>query len=704
MIARARDRQFRRREAELLAENAALVAMSERLTTLLAYAGDAVVIVSDRGSMLWTSPSFTRLLGWDEPISRLDAPQLVHPADSARAYAAVRDIRENRASTARLDVRLRHRDGRYLLTELVISDHRDDPAIAGLVITFRDVTENRRAVGELTDEVNRYRFLAENASEVLIMASAERVISYASATASVVLERAPSDLIGVSVASLVHADDRAVVDAAMTHAQWTLDVSQVDVRVLRPAGGDHRWVHLVARCVQDHCGEPQYHVSLNDISARRDAESAMAASEQRFRSLAAQTRELVTMIDMRGTITYISPSVEQVLGHDPRAVVGQRVGDYIHPDEYVDLMHRIVDPTSTAAIRHRTIHIDGSYRWLETLAQVLTDPNDGRRSVLLSSRDITDRLQLEHRLDRERGMLAAILDSVHAGVVAVDRNGVILDANQAFCRLLNTPFATGTTMLDYVSTHDLLDEEGRSVPVSERPLEVALAGRSMSDRLFVVVQSSGRRHEMVANATALIDDEGQIDGAVLTYEDVTALRHAQDELRRLATLDPLTGLPNRRRLLVHLAAAMQRHVRSPGRLAVLFVDLDGFKPVNDNLGHDMGDELLRQVAERMMAMARPSDLVARYGGDEFVVVAEDIAGRADALALARRIEHALSQPFELGGTSGMGVTRIATAHIGASAGVTLATNAASIDELLALADQAMYERKKERNEQPAPVG
>lgn len=688
VVAAVRVRGQRRRSAELVVRNATLALVEQRLTTLLAHADDAIVIVSDHGSMLWTSPSFTRLLGWEGPINRLDAPQIIHPDDAPAIYDAVRAMREGRRQSATLEVRLRHRDGHYLLTRQIFDDCRSDPAIAGIVVTFRDLTGHRRQIDELTDEVHRYRFLAENASEVLMMTSSSRMVTYASAAAQEVLGRTPAELVGVVVLDLVHPDDRALVEAAMTHAEWTGDVSSVDVQVVRPAPDGSRWVHFAARCVLSHTGEVQYHVSLNDVSARRDAETAMAASEQRFRGLASQTRELVTMIDMKGVITYVSPSVHEVLGHDHLQVVGQCVTFYMDRDEFDDLAHRILDQTTSEALRHRAVHADGSFRWLESLAQVLTGPNGDARSVLLSSRDITDRLDLEQRLDRERGMLAAILDSVHAGVVAVDREGRILDANQAFCRLLGTPFATGRLMLDYVATHELLDEHGVSVPVEDRPLEVALSGRSMVDRLFVVSGAHGR-YEVVANATALVGEDGRIDGAVLTYEDVTALRGAQEELRRLATLDPLTGLPNRRHLVEHLADAMRRYARAPQRLAVLFLDLDGFKPVNDTMGHEIGDELLRQAASRIAAVARPGDLVARYGGDEFVVVAENVARRDDAETLARRIERVLALPFDLAG---------AAVRIGCSVGVTLAIDATSADELMARADQAMYERKKARKQ------
>lgn len=175
--------------------------------------------------------------------------------------------------------------------------------------------------------------------------------------------------------------------------------------------------------------------------------------------------------------------------------------------------------------------------------------------------------------------------------------------------------------------------------------------------------------------------------AALTSHLIAQLESANARLSDLSQHDELTGLYNRRYVMARLSDELARLVRQPSSLTVAMVDLDGFKRVNDEVGHDAGDEVLKAVAQALLAATRKADVVARYGGDEFVVVAENVDDRSDAVALGRRIESVLALPFDLAGH---------TTRIGCSVGVTLAIEALSIDDLLDRADQAMYERKKQR--------
>ncbi len=155
-------------------------------------------------------------------------------------------------------------------------------------------------------------------------------------------------------------------------------------------------------------------------------------------------------------------------------------------------------------------------------------------------------------------------------------------------------------------------------------------------------------------------EDGTITGAVTVMHDITALKRAEQELEQLARRDPLTSLPNRRHFREALDSSIARNHRRPGTFAVLFCDLDGFKTINDTLGHETGDELLTAVADRLRGHTRTGDLIARIGGDEFVVLAEPLARLDDAHDLARRLQAALQAPFHL---------LTGTVHIGASFGV-----------------------------------
>ncbi|MFM2071449.1 MAG: hypothetical protein RLZZ623_1712 [Actinomycetota bacterium] len=544
-----------------------------------------------------------------------------------------------------------------------------------------------KRVDSHTKETDLHRFLVDHVSDVLIAAGLDGVVHCASESAASVFGVAPVALVGTSVLDLVHADDRSQTEGAVTHAQWSSDAATAEVRVSNQSSGEQLDMSMTIRMVVAAGAPSLLHVTFADRTAQRRTEMALRSSERRFRGLTSQTSELVVDVDLTGTITYVSSSSIAVLGHRDVDAVGRAITEFIHPDDFPDLLRLFLGQGSADPQRHRAIHADGSYRWLETLAQILTDDDGERSSVLLSSRDITDRLELERVLERERQLLTAIIDNVHAGVIAVDADGIILCANTALCHIFGTDFERGARIVDYSDTHQLLDSYGDPVDIADRPLEIVLGGGSVTDRMFVVGSSDGRRYEVVANAAPIHGRDGDTTAAVLTYEDVTALRSAQEELRRLATVDTLTDLPNRRHLVTHLEDAMRRNVRTPERLAVLFADLDRFKAVNDDYGHEAGDELLRASGRRLRQWLRGSDLLARYGGDEFVVVLEGDDARSDAVKVAERLEHEMSRPFAL---------ICGSVTIGSSVGIAYVEPTDTIALVLAKADSAMYQRKTER--------
>ncbi len=415
---------------------------------------------------------------------------------------------------------------------------------------------------------------------------------------------------------------------------------------------------------------------------------AAAADRKLERVLAENAQDLVTMLDRDGRFTYVSPSVSAILGRDPAGMIGQRFGDVLEAvpggatgDRGPDGERRALEPQ-----RHRARHADGSVRWLETLSHRVDDDRAIGSVTLYSSRDITERVRLEETLVAERRMLGDTLANIHAGILSVDLDGVVIDANAELSAMVGFQPQPGERIDEVEARYTMVGADGTEL--AGHLLGRALAGETVKQLAATVVGEGGVRREVLANAGPLVGADGQRNGAVLTLHDVSELRAAESELRSLATVDALTGLPNRRALVTALADALHRNTDTPERLALLFLDLDGFKSVNDTFGHDVGDQVLALVGTRLAGCMRGGDVVARLGGDEFVVVVERLTDPRDLRPLVERIEGALSTPFEL---------PEATVTIGASVGVASGADASTAAELLALADRAMYTRKRERH-------
>lgn len=290
----------------------------------------------------------------------------------------------------------------------------------------------------------------------------------------------------------------------------------------------------------------------------------------------------------------------------------------------------------------------------------------------------------EHRR-RERLMHLAFAQSPVPMARLAWRDGAageVLDANQSLAWLLGVPEESlrGHPLDSYVHP----DERGHPL-VPPAALSDTLAPRRRESRL---VRADGEPIWAAVTAT-VVEPTGEDDPgdafALIVLEDITARRHAEHALTHQALHDPLTGLPNRSALQDRLTSALSRLWRARSYLAVLFCDLDGFKHLNDSLGHRAGDQMLVSVAERLRNVARPSDTIARLGGDEFVLVCEELSSPAEAMEIGERIRDSMRSPFVIDGREyGMTV----------SVGVTTTTDAAAkAEDLLRRADLAMYKAK-----------
>lgn len=290
-------------------------------------------------------------------------------------------------------------------------------------------------------------------------------------------------------------------------------------------------------------------------------------------------------------------------------------------------------------------------------------------------------------LSQSENSVRSILHSINDGVVVISRDGLVISMNPAARTILGIGGRTWPDAEWCQTFGSYSAEDGKLLTHADQPLARALDGAKFS-AVDVMHKSEHDGPDLILSVSGqgLIGEDGALIGAVLSFRDATERHRQSAELARLSSFDSLTGLANRRLLESHLEKALGRSRRTNRTLSVLFIDLDRFKSVNDTLGHDVGDALLIEVSNRLSEELRVGDFVSRWGGDEFVVVLENLSSAKDAAAVAQKLTLALSEKYSLRGTE---------LYVTPSIGIAqFPTCGEDVQQLIKAADSAMYQAKK----------
>jgi diguanylate cyclase (GGDEF)-like protein/PAS domain S-box-containing protein len=353
-----------------------------------------------------------------------------------------------------------------------------------------------------------------------------------------------------------------------------------------------------------------------------------------------------------------------------------------HPDDLDDYLrmldeHHALVPGQQLSRRVRLRTGDGSFRWYHHNVVGLSFDARGVIETLGTLNDVTTVVHAANRLQASERRFRELFHRSPAGTVVIDDDGVVIEANDAMGELLGVP---ASRLIGSIYDRFVHPEERAEVATRRRTMAGSHQAATQVQRRLVHADGSVRWVQVLITRI----QEGDRYVTLLAFDDVTAERAAKERLEHAALHDSLTGLPNRRLLGDRLEQALQSSRRSGVLTAVLFLDLDRVKRINDTFGHAAGDRALEVIGGRLSAQVRGTDTVARVGGDEFVVVCQDVDDPDQVVALADRLLAAIAEPMEV---SGQGVV------LTASIGLATSTGDASPDELLGAADLAMYEAK-----------
>jgi diguanylate cyclase (GGDEF)-like protein/PAS domain S-box-containing protein len=533
----------------------------------------------------------------------------------------------------------------------------------------------------------------QNSSEVVTIVDLDGTLRFASPAFERVLGYDPKHVVGtMNVLDHVHLDDlpHVLEETEKAVAEGGVVTNKAEYR-FRHRDGSWRWMESTGTYLLDDPTVGGVVVASRDITERKETEEALRDAEERYRALVEQI-PAVTYID-RATDgpdepLYTSPQIEGMLGYAPEEWLGGRLWpERLHPDDKERVLS--ADERFEAgkeerfSEEYRLVAKDGRVVWVREEAVTIRgeagEPLYWQGVIF----DITERVRAEERLAESEQRFRSAFEDAGIGMTIATPDGRYLKANKAFCGMVGyaEDELLGMTFRDITHSDDLEEDLklGRGV----------LAGE---DRSYSMEKRYARKDGSVVwvhlTVSVVRGSSGEPLYSIAQAQDITGRKRMEERLKRRALRDALTGLPNRKLFVDRLRHALERTRRRKDRkVAVLFMDLDGFKVVNDSLGHEAGDLLLTVVAQRLRRHLRPEDTLARFGGDEFVVLLDEVSGPVDAVRVAERITEEFGRPFVLGGRS-----LFASASVGIALGD---ARTKTPDDLMRDADTAMYRAKDE---------
>ncbi|MCH1627646.1 PAS domain S-box protein [Fredinandcohnia quinoae] len=530
-----------------------MIQVKEELELVWNYSTEVIFMLGYDGSIIKVNPAFNEMFGWEmEEITGRNLSTIYLQSQAYQLEEFLTRLREDR-ETLNFETRRKRRDG--MIIDVMASYRPIKKGNIIAVATYKEITEIKQVMKELKESEERYRRVLESSPEALVVLT-EGIVRYINQAGLDLLKaKSSSQVIGRSALDFVHSSNRNQVIKRMSEAANQERNGDIVVHKYVSLTGDTIYAETTSAPIIEQ-GQASLVLMFRDVTTKRRAEKALRESEERFRIIAEHSMDIIKILNSKGKVIYVSPSIEGVLGYPVRNVIGKSYLEMIHPDDI-----------NKASKKFNTMLVTREY-------------------------------------------FEAELRRVH--------------------------------------------QDGHSVWLH-------------SD--FIPV----------------IDSDGEIEKIVVISEDVTEKRRKENELAKMAFYDHLTGLPNRRLFEDRLKQAMFTTDRTGRLTALMVLDCDKFKQINDTLGHDIGDEVIKEFAVRVRSSLRKMDTLSRVGGDEFTIVLPELRSEEEIEEVSKRILKVTEEPIHIHGNE---------LQITTSIGISFyPTHAKNIERLFKEADQNLYKSK-----------
>lgn len=704
-------------QLELRRKNLELEPMRDRLELILDAAGVGVYGIDNDGLVTFTNPAAARMLGYEihelmgKPIHALihhsHEDGTSYPMSECPVYATLTGGAIHEID----DEVFWRKDGtsfyvKYTSTPLLRGNEQ-----LGAVVTFQNISEQKKTQELLRKSEQHYRLITETATDAIITIDADSHVLFANHAVERIFGYTVAEVQGQNLTMLMPAFMRHQHENSLKHylsseeRHPTLDGIELT--------GLHRDGHEVPLNVSfresTHGGTSHFTGIIRDATERKRHETALRNSEERYRCLYDQNPSIYFTVDIHGITLSVNEFGASRLGYRVDELVGRRGLMVVHEDDHA-LAHEqfVACVNNRSRVAHLEVRMrrrDGTVFWVKETVRLVHGVDD-QPVVLIVCQDITDRKMVQDALElqtqelqrskaaqeKQTRILQSILDSMGDGVIVADEEGKLLFINPAAEKIIglnSAEVAPDETVEQFCTYLPAILTPGSE---NDIPLVRAIRGEEF-DAAEVLIRHAKTPKPAWLSVTGrpLKDSDGVARGGVVVFHDSTEQKQAEQRLNHLANYDALTGLPNRTLFFDRLGQSLARAHWQERLLAVLFIDLDRFKGVNDMFGHSLGDLLLLAVAERLTDCVRAGDTVARLGGDEFALILAEVATEDDVFRVVQKIQDTLRVPFRI---------EKHDIFITSSIGISMFPSDGDCpDLLLKNADTAMYRAKDEGKNQ-----
>lgn len=505
-----------------------------------------------------------------------------------------------------------------------------------------DITERKKAETALKKSEERYRELVENAKDIIYVHDLQGNFLSINKAVKSVSGYTPKEVLKMNVKDVVVAEDLVMVQERIAAKLANGKRATYEARY-RSKSGKLLTLEINSRLILKDGVPVAIQGVARNVTERVRHQEALRESEEKFRELFENANDIIYVHDLKGNFTSINRAIENVFGYTREQILKMTVGDLLRPEDipYMrSIFKSILADDSKGPYEARYINKNGQPIWLEVNSRVVYK-NGEPAAIQGVARDITHRYLAEEALVKSEERFRELFENANDIIFTRDMDGNFTSINHA------GELVTGYTR------EELLKMNMWQVIAPEHHdavrRKMALDGENQEPGEFELdIISKDNRRITLHLKTRVMPENGKSPEIQGIARDITERKITEERLRLNALYDKLTNLPNRANFMEHLQNAITRKETEPHfKFAVLFLDLDRFKVINDSLGHIIGDKLLIAIAEKLKACLRPADVVARLGGDEFTILLNDIGETADAVKTAERLQRELSVIFEI---------------------------------------------------------